>query len=122
MFKIVISAAPWSIYVPGATTWLNTDSRLLLGRKDNDGLTTVQMDAGGNLQFRPGNGVYVTSGYRPIGTYAEFQLINTEVGTASGGDKYKQEAVLDLLGRKPAGSGRARNGCPWGTPMPSGDI
>ncbi|MDR0550443.1 MAG: hypothetical protein LBG72_00320, partial [Spirochaetaceae bacterium] len=62
---------------------------ILLGRKDSDGAITLKLDGTGALEFRDADG----AGYVPVGTYAEFQLINT----APTGN-YKQEADLDLLG------------------------
>jgi hypothetical protein len=63
-----------------------------LGRKDGDGVITLKLDGAGALEFRDAD----SAGYVPVGTYAEFQLINTAPGGMSG--KYKQEADLDLLG------------------------
>jgi hypothetical protein len=67
----------------------------LIGRATDRLLLNV--DADGNLHFRPAD----ANGYIPIGSYAEFQLINTARGS-----KYKQEADLDLMnvGWSPVGS------------------
>jgi hypothetical protein len=57
-------------------------------------MITLQFDAAsGELQHRAASG----SGFIPIGSYAEFQLISSGYGTFMDG-KYKQEANLDLLG------------------------
>ncbi|GHV69550.1 hypothetical protein AGMMS49928_12230 [Spirochaetia bacterium] len=63
----------------------------LIGRKAS-GAIKLKSNAAGALSFRDPDG-----GYTPIGSYAEFQLINTASGRAAG-TKYKQEADLDLLG------------------------
>jgi hypothetical protein len=62
---------------------------ILLGRKDSDGVITLKLDGTGALEFRDAD----DAGYVPVGTYAEFQLINTALD-----GNYKQEADLDLLG------------------------
>lgn len=74
----------------------------LIGRSDLTSLT-LSLDDGGNLRFRPSVG-----GYTPIGSYAEFQLINTLPGALAG--NYKQEADLDLMSEEwtPVGSGIAK--------------
>lgn len=61
----------------------------LIGRKDMTGIE-LNIDAGGNLSFRPSE-----DGYTPIGSYAEMQLINTLDGAMAG--YYRQEADLDLM-------------------------
>jgi hypothetical protein len=59
----------------------------LIGRTTDQPLL-LNVDASGNLHFRPTD----ESGNIPIGAYAEFQLINMELG-----GQYKQEADLDLM-------------------------
>jgi hypothetical protein len=68
-----------SIALEGGTT-------IVVGRKANDSVISFKL-SGENLVFRD-----AIEGYIPIGTYSEFQLINTALG-----DSYKQEADLDLL-------------------------
>ncbi|MDR0552165.1 MAG: bacterial Ig-like domain-containing protein [Spirochaetaceae bacterium] len=63
----------------------------LLGRKD-DGIVYLQLDAGGNLQFRPEN-----NGYLPIGCYAELAMAGSNLSARY---KYKQDADIDLLGHE----------------------
>jgi hypothetical protein len=59
----------------------------LIGRTTNKTLL-LNVDADGDLHFRPAD----SDGNIPIGSYAEFQMINTAtIG------KYKQEADLDLM-------------------------
>lgn len=74
----------------------------LIGRSDLTSLT-LNLDAGGNLRFRSSVG-----GYTPIGSYAEFQLINTVPGALAG--SYKQEADIDLMSEEwmPIGSATAK--------------
>lgn len=80
-----------SIELPGIT------DKYLIGRV-NDSTMPIQLnlDNAGVLDFRSPD----VDGNIPIGTYAEFQMINTEAGARS--DHYKQEADLDLMGG-PAG-------------------
>jgi hypothetical protein len=67
---------------------------ILIGRKADEQVI-LNIDSGGNLQFR---GVD-SEGFVPIGSYGEFQLIRTtRLGPENSGDKYKQEADLDLMG------------------------
>jgi hypothetical protein len=69
---------------------LTTPVTLPIGRKVTDGQTfSLKVDATGKPLFR--NEV---SGYIPIGSRAEFQLINESANLSK---KYKQEANLDLL-------------------------
>lgn len=68
------------------------DKSYLIGRANITSLT-LSFDKDGNLRFRPS-----VDGYTPIGSYAEFQLINTIEGTLAG--NYKQEADLDLMGEE----------------------
>jgi hypothetical protein len=65
-----------------------TTTEILIGRPDTDAIN-LNIDAGGNLDFRLADG----DGYVPIGSYAEFQKINTALSGT-----YKQEADLDLMG------------------------
>ncbi len=65
------------------------DKTYLIGRSNLTSLT-LNLDAAGNLHFRP-----AVNGCNPIGSYAEFQLINTVPGALAG--DYRQEADLDLL-------------------------
>ncbi|MDR0872728.1 MAG: YDG domain-containing protein, partial [Prevotellaceae bacterium] len=60
---------------------------ILIGRNASETIN-LKVDGSGNLLFRDADG----DGYIPIGSYAEFQKIDT----APGG-KYKQEANLDLM-------------------------
>ncbi|WP_010262066.1 GLUG motif-containing protein, partial [Treponema primitia] len=84
---------------------ITTDGdEILIGRKEEE-LVTLNLDEDGKLQFRA-----VEDGFIPIGSYAEFQLINT-AGNLS--KKYKQEADLDLLGIPPAGVGSNWSGQKW---------
>ncbi|GHV38237.1 hypothetical protein AGMMS49546_08260 [Spirochaetia bacterium] len=55
----------------------------------------LNLDTNGELMFRPP----VSGGSIPIGSYAEFQLINNN--PAIMGQGYKQEADLDLMGGEP---------------------
>jgi hypothetical protein len=68
-----------SIDLEGGTT-------IIAGRKADGSVISIKL-SGGNLTFRTAVG-----GYIPIGTYSEFQLINT-----MNSGSYKQEADLDLL-------------------------
>ncbi|MDR1981706.1 MAG: fimbrillin family protein [Tannerellaceae bacterium] len=64
---------------------------ILIGRKiENNKLLSLKVDTEGNLILRDS-----VDGYAPIGSYAEFQLINE---VANLGHRYKQEAALDLMG------------------------
>ncbi|KAA6328747.1 hypothetical protein EZS27_022383, partial [termite gut metagenome] len=67
-----------------------TGGEILIGRKAEE-TVTLKMDEAGKLLFREKDG-----GSTPIGSYGEFQLINTATGGLAG--TYKQEADLDLLG------------------------
>ncbi|GMO33825.1 MAG: hypothetical protein Ta2F_09780 [Termitinemataceae bacterium] len=71
----------------------DTSPHIYIGRQT--GLSTISLnlnlDASGNIELRPAN-----EGIIPIGTYAEFQLINTDDTTRAG--SYIQEADLDLMG------------------------
>jgi hypothetical protein len=67
---------------------LTGGKEILIGRKENEQVI-LKIDSGGNLQFRDAVG-----GSRPIGSYAEFQLM----GTSGRSGTYKQEADLDLMG------------------------
>ncbi|MDR1981707.1 MAG: fimbrillin family protein [Tannerellaceae bacterium] len=67
------------------------DNPILIGRKvENNKLLSLKVDDTGNLILRDS-----VDGYAPIGSYAEFQLINE---VANLGHRYKQEAALDLMG------------------------
>jgi hypothetical protein len=72
----------------------NGNSVIYIGREVRKGETTIlQFDvASGELQHRAADG----SGFIPIESYAEFQLINRDNTNRS--KNYKQEANLDLLG------------------------
>jgi hypothetical protein len=74
---------------------------IYIGREvEKGGMLILEFDAGsGALKHRAADG----SGFIPVGSYAEFQLINRYSTSRSG--TYKQEANLDLLG----GSERRRN-------------
>jgi hypothetical protein len=69
-----------------------------IGRKDITSFT-LNLDDAGKLRFRPS-----TDGYTPIGSVAEFQLINTQSGALAG--DYRLEADLDLMSEEwmPIGS------------------
>ncbi|AEF86450.1 glug [Treponema primitia ZAS-2] len=69
---------------------------ILIGRRADEQVF-LNIDSEGNLQFRDPD----AAGFVPIGSYAEFQLINTQLGPDHSDDKYKQEADLDLLGGAP---------------------
>jgi hypothetical protein len=72
---------------------ITTDAEtILIGRPDTDNIE-LNLDAGGSLDFRPAD-----SGSIPIGSYAEFQLINTTPGALAG--NYRQEADLNLMGEE----------------------
>ncbi|WP_010263710.1 hypothetical protein [Treponema primitia] len=62
---------------------------ILIGRKPNQQVS-LKIDSNGDLQFRDNVGRGV-----PIGSYAEFQLINTDDNRSG---RYIQEADLDLMG------------------------
>ena len=62
----------------------------LIGRKTDQDIY-LNFDTNGDLLFRPA----ATDGYIPIGSYAEFQKINSNNTTRAG--KYRQEADLDLM-------------------------
>ncbi|KAA6328748.1 hypothetical protein EZS27_022384 [termite gut metagenome] len=64
---------------------------ILIGRRADEPVT-LNIDSDGNLQFRDPD----SAGNVPIGSYAEFQLINKDNANRNG--TYKQEADLDLLG------------------------
>ncbi|GAB6012881.1 fimbrillin family protein [Viscerimonas tarda] len=68
---------------------LNGGSPVLVGRKASERIRLKFF--GGNLVFRDTN----SAGNIPIGSYAEFQLINTDATTLDG--HYELEADLDLL-------------------------
>jgi hypothetical protein len=70
---------------------LNGGEPVLIGRNGND-TVNLNFTANGELRYRAAD----VGGYTPIGSYAEFQLLNT-YGYAPV-SKYKQEADLDLLG------------------------
>ncbi|GHU71173.1 hypothetical protein FACS189450_06790 [Spirochaetia bacterium] len=77
-----------SITLTGSS--LGGDKTYLIGRAAPNGTNVIVLNlaADGKLQFRP-----MVDSAIPIGSYAEFQLINTaRAGT------YKQEANLDLMG------------------------
>ena len=75
---------------------------LLIGRSTS-GVLHLKIHGNGNLLLRPAG----PDGYIPIGSYAEFQLINT-VPDALNND-YRQEADLDLMNEPwmPVGSDHA---------------
>ena len=62
----------------------------LIGRSTS-GVLYLKIHGNGNLLFRSAG----SDGYIPIGSYAEFQLINTEAGASN--NNYRQEADLDLM-------------------------
>ncbi|GHU18025.1 hypothetical protein FACS1894163_09610 [Spirochaetia bacterium] len=75
----------------------------LIGRSSPSSVSPVvlKLEIDGELVFRPvGNHSGV-----PIGSYAEFQLINTVSGALAG--EYEQEAELDLMGVSWSGIGAA---------------
>jgi hypothetical protein len=79
---------------PGAK--FNTDTgELSLQLSDTPG-AVLAVSGSYTLEHRPADG----EGYIPIGSYAEFQLIQTRLGSVNASDKYKQETDLDLLGDK----------------------
>jgi hypothetical protein len=63
---------------------------VLIGRKNDGSDIRLKFDGGGNLLLRD-----AVSGAIPVGSYAEFQLINTDNTTLAGA--YRQEADLDLM-------------------------
>ncbi|GHU18029.1 hypothetical protein FACS1894163_09620 [Spirochaetia bacterium] len=69
---------------------LGGDKEYLIGRTAPSAadIIVLNLAADGKLQFRP-----AVDGAIPIGSYAEFQLINTALAGA-----YRQEADLDLMG------------------------
>jgi hypothetical protein len=87
-----------SIESVGATPALTDgygNTVIYIGRKVAKGgkMITLDFDAvSGELRHRAADG----SGFIPIGSYAEFQLINS--GSTNMSKNYKQEANLDLLG------------------------
>lgn len=86
------------------------DKEILLGRRDNE-IIVLNLDEEANIDFRPAG----TSGYIPVGSYAEFQLINRDAEARS--KKYRLESDLDFLGRAPAEEGGVWTGEDW---MPIG--
>ncbi|MDR2383209.1 MAG: hypothetical protein LBD76_04915 [Prevotellaceae bacterium] len=68
---------------------LDTGTNIVVGRKVDGSLISLKMSEN-NLILRD-----AVDGYIPVGTYSEFQLINTDAVTRAG--VYKQEADLDLL-------------------------
>ncbi|GHV50166.1 hypothetical protein AGMMS49579_03330 [Spirochaetia bacterium] len=99
---VTVTAAGLLEYPPSRTlptgsiksiTLTDVNKTHLIGRLAQSGapLIVLNLDTGGDLHFRP-----AVSGSIPIGTYAEFQLINTVSGALGGA--YKQEADLDLMG------------------------
>ncbi|GHV50163.1 hypothetical protein AGMMS49579_03320 [Spirochaetia bacterium] len=102
-FSVTITAAGLLEYPPSVTrptgsiksiTLTDVNKTHLIGRPAQFGapLIVLNLDTGGELHFRP-----AVSGSIPIGTYAEFQLINNTTSGALLGI-YKQEADLDLMG------------------------
>ncbi|WP_010252893.1 GLUG motif-containing protein, partial [Treponema primitia] len=85
-----------------------TAGEILIGRKVHETLT-LKIDSSGVLQFRD-----AVDGSIPIGSYAEFQLINTTLDGA-----YKQDADIDLLGIAPGSPTGAWSGQEW-TPVGTG--
>jgi hypothetical protein len=75
---------------------INGGVPVLIGRNGNE-TVNLNFDANGDLRYRNAD----AAGYTPIGSYAEFQLLNT-YGNAPG-NKYKQEANLNLLGSNDGG-------------------
>ncbi|GHU92025.1 hypothetical protein FACS1894155_12170 [Bacteroidia bacterium] len=69
---------------------VSTTPEYLIGR-DGAEQIVLRLANNGNLLFRP-----AVDGYIPVGSYAEFRLIDAN-GTTRGGT-YKQEADLDLMG------------------------
>uniref|UniRef100_UPI000255545A DUF5018 domain-containing protein n=1 Tax=Treponema primitia TaxID=88058 RepID=UPI000255545A len=88
-----------------------TAGEILIGRKVNETLT-LKIDSSGVIQFRD-----AVDGSIPIGSYAEFQLINTDYHTLGGA--YKQDADIDLLGIAPGSPSGAWSGQEW-TPVGTG--
>ena len=72
-------------------TDLNPQKTYLIGRHTSSGSLYLNIDESGELKFRAAD-----NGYIPIGSFAEFQLINNVPGNSEA--KYKQDADLDLLG------------------------
>jgi hypothetical protein len=85
---------------PGCTIddGLGNSGEIYIGRASGTGPVSLQFTATG-----PGNYTLArraaVGGFVPIGSYAEFQLIRTRLGSGYASDKYKQEADLDLLGK-----------------------
>ncbi|WP_010253350.1 hypothetical protein [Treponema primitia] len=97
-----------AIVEDGLLKSITTDAgAILIGRKDDE-TVTLKLDEAGKLQFRAVDG----AGNVPIGSYGEFQLINTQLGDSHSGDKYKQEADLDLMGNYDPDTG-AWSGQQW---------
>jgi hypothetical protein len=80
---------PYTVDADGTTLRSITTSagKILIGRSITDNVT-LNINASGSLEFRSGSLI-------PIGSYAEFQLINSNSTTLDG--DYKQEADLDLM-------------------------
>jgi hypothetical protein len=76
---------------------LNGGVPVLIGR-NGDETVYLNFNANGDLRYRDAD----AAGYTPIGSYAEFQLLNT-YGHAPV-NKYKQEADLNLLGSLDGGA------------------
>ncbi|GMO37211.1 MAG: hypothetical protein Ta2F_13410 [Termitinemataceae bacterium] len=71
-----------------------TEAPIYIGRLIGSSAISLKLNLtapSGNLELRSAD-----SGIIPIGTYAEFQLINTNTETLGG--SYKQEADIDLMG------------------------
>jgi hypothetical protein len=95
---------------------LDTNKRILLGRKFNEEPIELAIDSLGDLQFRAAisNPNDTSNTYIPIGTVGEFALIGTATGGLGG--RYLQTNDLDMLGSLDAMSDMPHNWAPVGYP------
>jgi hypothetical protein len=77
--------------IKSITTIGDAGREILIGRPDTDSIN-LNVRPDGSLAFRDDEDSSIPI---PIGSYAEFQLINTDTTTLAG--SYKQEADLDLM-------------------------
>jgi hypothetical protein len=93
-FETVLKAADGTFYISVndkviRRIVLGTGFNIVVGRKVDGSAISLKMN-GNSLIFRD-----AVDGYIPVGTYSEFQLINTDAATRAG--VYRQEADIDLL-------------------------
>jgi hypothetical protein len=88
---------------------LDADNKMYLIGRRASGELNLKIHGTGNLLFRNAT----SDGYIPVGSYAEFQMINTVPGAL--GENYKQEADLNLMNIEwtPVGSSNDENFNPF---------